>query len=114
MDAVKAIPYQMASALPVISVWLARIVARLSTCQARRQRVSWCWYGGKKNAPLLCVDDYKSILGGRKISLEGEGYRVSTAAESRRALWIFTSHPLNEVVLDYEIPGMSGDMVARE
>jgi len=66
----------------LISVWLPRIVARLSTCQARRQRVSWCWYGGNKKPTDSCVD-YRSILAGRKILLRVRGHRVLRAAESR-------------------------------
>jgi CheY-like chemotaxis protein len=57
------------------------------------------------------VDDYQNILESWKILLESEGYRVS---DSSRALQLFASHPVDEVVLDYEIPGMSGDVVACE
>ena len=63
-------------------------------------------------ALILCVDDYESILIGWKMLLEQEGYKVLTANNWRKALQLFASQPVNEVILDYHMPGMAGDVIA--
>lgn len=62
---------------------------------------------------ILCVDDYKNILEGWKLLLESAGYRVLTAADGNSAMQEFISHPVEEVILDYELPGITGDVIAR-
>ena len=66
-----------------------------------------------QNATILCVDDYEPILYGWKTLLENEGYRVLTALDSGSAMDIFSSHWVDEVVLDYRLPGTPGDVLAR-
>jgi CheY-like chemotaxis protein len=45
--------------------------------------------------------------------LESQGYRVFTAENGPEALVLFSSETLDLVVLDYALPGMSGDVVAQ-
>jgi CheY-like chemotaxis protein len=61
---------------------------------------------------VLCVDDEVVGLQVRKILLERAGYRVLTASDGPSGLDIFTSEPVEAVVLDYSMPGMHGGEVA--
>jgi CheY-like chemotaxis protein len=61
---------------------------------------------------VLCVDDELVGLRVRKILLERAGYRVLTALNGAAGLEIFTSEPVQAVVLDYSMPGMHGGEVA--
>jgi CheY-like chemotaxis protein len=63
-------------------------------------------------ALILCVDEYESILTGWKTLLEQEGYEVLTAADWGDALRLFSSEPIDHVMLDSQLPGMSGDAIA--
>ena len=62
---------------------------------------------------VLCVDDEVVGLSVRKIILESQGYRVFTAANGPVALAFFSAEPVDLVVLDFMMPGMNGDVVAR-
>jgi two-component system, cell cycle sensor histidine kinase and response regulator CckA len=66
------------------------------------------------NPFILCIDDYENILNGWKTLLEGEGYRVLTATESRSAMELFRSNPVDEVLLDYQLPEMAGVVLAGQ
>jgi CheY-like chemotaxis protein len=61
---------------------------------------------------VLCVDDEAVGLQVRKILLERAGYRVLTASDGPSGLEIFSSEPVDAVVLDYSMPGMHGGEVA--
>lgn len=66
------------------------------------------------NGPVvLCVDDEPVGLLVRKQVLEARGYRVFTAENGPDALEIFSSEPVDLVVLDYKMPEMNGDAVAE-
>ena len=67
----------------------------------------------KQNSLILYVDDYGDKFDRRRMLLENEGYRVLTAADAD-AMPIFISQPVDEVILDYQMPGITGDIVARE
>jgi CheY-like chemotaxis protein len=67
----------------------------------------------KQNSNLvLCVDDELVGLQVRKILLERAGYQVLTAQDGPSGLEIFSSQPIEAVVLDYSMPGMHGGEVA--
>jgi CheY-like chemotaxis protein len=67
----------------------------------------------KRNSNLvLCVDDERIGLEVRKILLERAGYRVLTASDGPTGLAIFSAEPVEAVVLDYSMPGMSGGEIA--
>jgi len=65
-----------------------------------------------RTALILCVDDYENIVIGWKMLLEQEGYEVITATDWAKALQLFASHEVDEVILDYQMPEMSGDSIA--
>lgn len=67
----------------------------------------------KDGKVVLCVDDETGGLAVRKQVLETRGYRVFTAENGPDALDIFSSEPIDLVVLDYKMPGMNGDVVAE-
>jgi CheY-like chemotaxis protein len=61
---------------------------------------------------ILCVDDSPSVLKGRKMLLEENGYRVLASANGKAALQAFISNSVDLVLLDYHMPGINGDAVA--
>ena len=60
---------------------------------------------------VLCVDDERNGLEGRKI-LEA-ACEVLVATTGADALLLFTSRPVDVVLLDYHMPGMNGDVIAE-
>jgi CheY-like chemotaxis protein len=62
---------------------------------------------------VLCVDDEWNGLEGRKMLLEGRGYKVLVATNGMEALQLFALHPVDLVLLDYHMPQMTGDVVAE-
>lgn len=69
---------------------------------------------GKPTAIILCIDDDGAGLEARKELLKIGGYEVLTAQSGEHGLELFVSHPIDAVVLDYKMPGMNGDRVARQ
>jgi CheY-like chemotaxis protein len=65
-------------------------------------------------ATILCIDDHLNGLIGRKMLLENDGYEVLEATGGDEGLKLFLSHPVDAVVLDYQMPGMNGDVVAAK
>jgi DNA-binding response OmpR family regulator len=63
---------------------------------------------------LLIVEDDPSLREVIRLGLEGEGYRVVTAADGPSALVTFASHPPDLVLLDIMLPGLDGFAVCRE
>ncbi len=63
---------------------------------------------------ILCIDDQWSGLIGRKMLLENNGYEVWEATGGNEGLRLFLSHSVDGVVLDYQMPGMNGDVVAAK
>lgn len=68
----------------------------------------------KQKAIILCIDDDGAGLEARKELLEISDYEVLTAQSGEQGLGLFVSHPIDAVVLDYKMPGMNGDRVARQ
>jgi CheY-like chemotaxis protein len=66
----------------------------------------------RAKATILCIDDHWNGLIGRKMLLEKSGYQVLEASDGREGLKLFLTHSVDAVVLDYQMPGMSGDVVA--
>ena len=66
----------------------------------------------RAKATILCIDDHWNGLIGRKMLLEQSGYKVLEASGGPEGLQLFRSHPVDAVVLDYQMPGMNGDVVA--
>lgn len=63
-------------------------------------------------ATILCIDDHWNGLIGRKELLEQCGYEVLEATCGDDGLKLFRSHSVDAVILDYQMPGMNGDVVA--
>lgn len=63
---------------------------------------------------LLYVDDNLSRLEVMRARLRQIGYEVFTAANGVDALKLFTENYVDLAVVDYYMPGMSGDLVAME
>jgi CheY-like chemotaxis protein len=61
---------------------------------------------------ILCADDASSILQGRKILLEENGYQVLTAASGKEAVQAFESNPVDLVLLDYHMRQIDGGVTA--
>src|ERR1700732_830214 len=68
----------------------------------------------RAKATILCIDDHWNGLIGRKMLLEQSGYQVLEASGGDEGLKLFRSHPVDAVVLDYQMPGMNGDVVAAK
>lgn len=61
---------------------------------------------------ILCVDDEAIGLKVRGILLERAGYRVLTALDGPSGLELFRREPIEAVILDFAMPGMTGGEVA--
>jgi two-component system nitrogen regulation response regulator NtrX len=68
----------------------------------------------RSKATILCIDDHWNGLIGRKMLLEQSGYEVLEASDGDEGLKLFRSHAVDAVVLDYQMPGMNGDVVAAK
>ncbi len=68
----------------------------------------------RAKATILCIDDHWNGLIGRKMLLEQNGYEVLEASGGDEGLKLFRSRNVDAVVLDYQMPGMNGDVVAAK
>ncbi len=68
----------------------------------------------RAKARILCIDDHWTGLIGRKMLLEKSGYEVLEASGGDEGLKLFRSHAVDAVVVDYQMPGMNGDVVAAK
>jgi len=68
----------------------------------------------RRKATILCIDDHWHGLIGRKMLLEQSGYEVLEASGWDDGLRLFRQHNIDAVVLDYQMPGMRGDIVAAK
>ncbi len=63
---------------------------------------------------ILCIDDQREGLYARKLILHSAGYAVITASSGRAGLRLLKQHPVRVVILDYRMPKMNGEAVARQ
>jgi CheY-like chemotaxis protein len=68
----------------------------------------------RAKATILCIDDHWNGLIGRKMLLEQNGYEVLEASGGAEGLKLFLSRNVDAVVVDYQMPGMNGDVVAEK
>ena len=68
----------------------------------------------ERQKTLLLVDDQHDELDLLQAILKSYGYKVLAAKNGYGALELFGSKPIDAVVLDYEMPIMSGGVVALE
>ena len=70
---------------------------------------------GKEPAPgngqrtVLCVEDEELQLRARRMLFEAAGYRVLEARSAKRAVDLFSSHPVDAVVMDYWLSDQDGN-----
>jgi putative two-component system response regulator len=62
---------------------------------------------------ILCVDDDRTILKLYEAILTSKGYEPVLANNGREALLAITEHPVDLVLLDLMMPGMSGFEICR-
>jgi signal transduction histidine kinase/DNA-binding response OmpR family regulator len=62
---------------------------------------------------ILFADDQKGIRALTAYQLQRSGHKVTTAKNGKEALQLFRSGKFDAVLLDQEMPGMTGDEVAR-
>jgi two-component system, cell cycle sensor histidine kinase and response regulator CckA len=67
-----------------------------------------------QNAVVLCIDDDVDVLECEKSFLESFGYTVLTAACGRKGLELASVHSVDVVIVDYLMPEMNGQEVARK
>jgi len=63
---------------------------------------------------ILVIDDQQEALTSAHLLLTKEGHRVLTAASGQKALAVFRSDQVHLVIVDYFMPGMSGEEVIQE
>ena len=62
---------------------------------------------------LLVVDDQEEICLITRLLLEGHGYQALTATDGEEALTLFQPGQIDLVIVDYCMPGMSGEEVIQ-
>src|SRR5215469_1676902 len=62
---------------------------------------------------ILFVDDEPAILEVRRVLFEALNYSVLTACSGEKALSLLQEWPVDAVVLDYLMPAMDGEEIAR-
>jgi len=68
----------------------------------------------RAKATILCIEDQWKGLIARKMLLEKNGYEVLEASGVDEGLKLFLSRNVDAVLLDYQMPGMNGDAVAKK
>lgn len=63
---------------------------------------------------ILCIDDQWNALISRKMFLECNGYQVLEATGANEGMKLFRTLLVDAVILDYQLPGMNGDLVAAK
>lgn len=63
---------------------------------------------------ILVIDDSPDILGSTRALLESEGHRVLTACDGPAGLELFDREVVNLILVDYFMPGMTGEEVVRQ
>jgi CheY-like chemotaxis protein len=69
--------------------------------------------GTRPTQTILFVDDDPSLLEARSLVFEAMGYRVLTAVSGEAALERLQMDSVDAVILDYWLPGMNGEEIAR-
>lgn len=62
---------------------------------------------------ILCIDDDRETLATREAVLRAEGFQVLTANDGQTGIALANEHAVDVVVLDYSMPDMTGEDIAR-
>ncbi|HXN24991.1 MAG TPA: response regulator [Candidatus Dormibacteraeota bacterium] len=65
-----------------------------------------------KQYQILCIDDEPSNLMLRKLVLQSAGFSVLAACSGKEGIDLFSSNPVDALVIDFSMPDMDGGMVA--
>jgi CheY-like chemotaxis protein len=65
-----------------------------------------------KQYQILCIDDEPSNLMLRKLVLQSAGFSVLAASSGKEGMNLFSSNPVDALVIDFSMPDMDGGMVA--
>lgn len=63
---------------------------------------------------VVCIDDDQALLSLLQMSIQELGFSVSIATNGNQGLEMITSRPTDVVIIDYAMPGMDGETLARE
>src|SRR6476620_9354651 len=63
---------------------------------------------------ILVIDDNEDMLSLLELSLQGFGFKVLIAASGQKGLAAIAAEQVDLVILDYRMPEMDGEAVARE
>ncbi len=63
---------------------------------------------------ILAVDDEAHILHVVSLKLKNAGFNVMTANDAEEALEVAAAHPIDLLITDFQMPGMSGLDLARK
>jgi DNA-binding response OmpR family regulator len=64
-------------------------------------------------ACILCIDDDRDVLKPLAEALHTSGYSTLTALSGNQGLRLLFQNSVDLVVLDYEMPGINGELVAQ-
>ena len=62
---------------------------------------------------ILCIDDNRDVLKSLAEVLRASGYSTLIALSGNQGLSLLVRNSVDLVVLDYEMPGMNGDLAAQ-
>ena len=65
-------------------------------------------------AKILLVDDDQNLVAGLKQFLEEQSYQIEAVQDGEDALQILSSFHYDAIVLDWNLPGMSGEAICKE
>src|SRR5260370_4467048 len=101
---------------PHFVVWRAQLPVGGSDAaeQTKRWPESEREFMSRAKATILCIDDHWNGLIGRKLLLEQRGYEGLEPTSGAEGLDLFFLRPVDAAVLDYQSPGMNGDIVSAK
>jgi len=95
--------------------WSVKLPRRLDQGSKRQERRSRLRSNGSVTQPktLIWIDDYKPGLPVYQALAESLGFRVFTASSGKAGLELVASRRADAVIVDYEMPVMNGEAVAK-
>src|SRR5580693_2716720 len=66
------------------------------------------------NVRVLCVENHIEYLDALKYMLETAGYEVVSATTGSQGVSMLTKHPIQGVLLEYDLPDATGSAVRAE
>lgn len=67
-----------------------------------------------KTAKILCVENHPEYLEALQSMLKAAGYEVVSATTGAQALIQFAKHPVQGVLLEYDLPDLTGSAVRSQ